>query len=72
MFNADSVLLNKVITGDESWVYGYDIEKKPIIRVEESRRAKTEKSTASTVKCVKVLLIIVFGCNDMVHHEFLP
>ena len=28
MFNDDSDLLKKVITGDESWVYGYDIETK--------------------------------------------
>ena len=27
-FNYDSDLLKKVITGDESWVYGYDIETK--------------------------------------------
>ena len=27
-FNDDSDLLKKVITGDESWVYGYDIETK--------------------------------------------
>ena len=25
-FNDDPDLLKKVITGDESWVYGYDIE----------------------------------------------
>ena len=27
-FNDDLDLLKKVITGDESWVYGYDIETK--------------------------------------------
>ena len=27
-FNGDSDLLKKVITGDESWVYGCDIETK--------------------------------------------
>ena len=26
MFNDDQDLLKKVITGDESWVYGYNIE----------------------------------------------
>ena len=26
MFNDDSKLFKKFITGDESWVYGYDIE----------------------------------------------
>ena len=47
----DSSLLKKVITGDESWVYGPDIEKKPIILMEASRRAETDKSTSSSVKC---------------------
>ena len=28
MFNEDPELLKKFITGDESWVYGYDIESK--------------------------------------------
>ena len=28
MFNDDADLLKKVITGDESWVYGYDIQTK--------------------------------------------
>ena len=27
-FNDDPDLLKKVITGDEAWVYGYDIETK--------------------------------------------
>ena len=27
-FNDDPDLLKKVITGDESWLYGYDIETK--------------------------------------------
>ena len=28
MFNKDAVFLKKVIAGDESWLYGYDIETK--------------------------------------------
>ena len=28
MLNDDPDLLKKVITGDESWIYGYDIETK--------------------------------------------
>ena len=28
MFNGDPDLLKKIITGNESWVYGYDIEAK--------------------------------------------
>ena len=34
--------------------------------MEASRRANTEKSTSSSVKCKE------FACNDVVHHDFLP
>ena len=46
-FNDDLDLLKKVITGDESLVYGYA----HILPMETSKRAKTEKSTSSSVKC---------------------
>ena len=39
-----SYWLKKVITGDELWVYGYDIRAK-------AQSAKTEKSMSSSVKC---------------------
>ena len=50
--NDDPDLLKKFITGDESWVYGYDIEtKSPIIPMEASRGDKTEKKTSISDKC---------------------
>ena len=39
--------------------------------MEVSTRAKTEK-TAQIVSNVKILLIVFFDCNGVVHHEFLP
>ena len=47
MFNGDPDLLKKVITGEESWADGYDIETK----AQSSSRAKTEKSMLNSVKC---------------------
>ena len=41
MFNDDLDLLIKVITGDESWVYGYDIE------------TKTQSSRLATINEIK-------------------
>ena len=41
--------------------------------MEASRRAKTEKSTKSSVKYVlKVSLTVFFDYNSMVHFELLP
>ena len=62
-FNDDAVLLEKVITGDETWVYGYDI--KEVItgneswvygyiiepKAKSSQDEKTEKSMSSLVIC---------------------
>ena len=53
-FNDVINLLKKVITGDESWVYGYNIE----IEAQSSklkRPVKTEKSFSSLVKCEGVV-----------------
>ncbi|UYV84074.1 hypothetical protein LAZ67_X001101 [Cordylochernes scorpioides] len=48
----DPNLLQRVITGDEAWVYGYDVETKaPIISMEAAARTKTEKSAPSSVEC---------------------
>ena len=50
MFNNDPDLLKKVITGDESWVYGYDIETKAQSIQGKRPKAKTEKNTSNSVK----------------------
>ena len=56
-FNDDLDLLKKVITADESWVYGYDIETK----AQSSQWKRPEDS----------LLTVFFNCNGVVHHECL-
>ena len=70
-FNDDLDLLKKVITGDESCVYGYDIEIKAQSsqwkRSEEPRSKKAHQVRSN----VKVLLTVFFDCNGVVHHQFL-
>ena len=71
MFNDDPDLLKKVITGVESWLYGYDIETKAqscqCKRPEEPRLKKPHEVRSN----VKVMLTVFLDCNGMVHHEFL-
>ena len=69
-FNGDPDFLEKVITGDESWVYDYDIDS-PIITMVASRRNKSEKARRVQSN-VKVLLTVFFDCNGVVQYEFLP
>ena len=70
--NDDPELLERVISGDESWVYGYDIETKAqssqCKRPEEPRPKKARQVRSN----VKVLLTVFFDCKGVVHHEFLP
>lgn len=68
----DPTLLQRVITGDESWVYGYDAETKAQSsewrRPEEGRPKKARQFRSP----MKLLLTVFFDCRGVVHHEFLP
>ena len=69
--NDDPDLLKKVITGDESWVYGYDVETKAQSsqwKHTESPRPKKPRQVRSNVK---VLLTVFFDCHGAVHQKFL-
>ena len=71
-FNHDPDLFKMIITGDESWVYGYDIETKA-----QSFHWKRPNDPSSKKACqvrsnVKILPTVFFDCNGMVYHKFLP
>ena len=70
-FNDDPDLLEKVITGNESWVYGYDIETKanyPKGNVQKSQDRKQQVKFGQMWRFCSLF----FDCNGMVHHESLP
>ena len=68
----DENVLKKVITDDESWVYGYDPETEKQSshwkRPDEPRPKKARQSRSH----VKSMLIIFFDCEGVVHYEFAP
>ena len=69
--NDDPDLLERVITGDESWVYGYDVKNKAQLsqwKHTESPRPKKARQVRSNVK---VLLTVFFDYHGVVHQEFL-
>ena len=45
--NGDGNFLKNIITGDETWLYGYDVETKAVITVGVKNFAATKKSTPS-------------------------
>ena len=70
--NDDPELIKRVITGDETWVYGYDIETKVQSsqwKLPEEPRPKKARQVRSNVK---VMLTVFFDFNGVVYHEFLP
>ncbi|UYV60400.1 hypothetical protein LAZ67_1001040 [Cordylochernes scorpioides] len=68
----DPNLLQRVITGDESWVYGYDVETKAQSSQWKLPHEPRPKKARKVRSNVKVLLTVFFDCRGVVHHEFLP
>jgi len=67
----DPELLKHIMTGDEMWVYGYDIETKT--QSSQWKHPESPRPKKAQVRSnVKVLLTVFFDFNRVVHHEFLP
>ncbi|UYV63271.1 hypothetical protein LAZ67_2003604 [Cordylochernes scorpioides] len=68
----DPNFFQRVITGDEAWVYGYDVETKAQSSQWKLPHKPRPKKARQVRSNVKVLLTVFFDCRDVVHHEFLP
>ncbi|UYV78708.1 hypothetical protein LAZ67_16002504 [Cordylochernes scorpioides] len=68
----DPNLLQRVITGDEAWVYCYDVENKAQSSQWKLPHEPRPKKARQVRSNVKVLLTVFFDCRGVVHHEFLP
>ena len=70
--NNDDTVLKKVITGDESWVYGYD----SVTKQQSSQwKCPDEPRPRKARQCrsnVKSMLIVFFDYEGVVHHEYVP
>lgn len=70
--NNDPMLLKHIITGDETWVYGYDVETKTQSSQWKLPTEPRPKKARQVRSNVKVLLTVFFDYNGIVYHEFLP
>ncbi|UYV80992.1 hypothetical protein LAZ67_19002427 [Cordylochernes scorpioides] len=68
----DPNLLQRVITGDVAWVYGYDVETKAQSSQWKLPHEPRPKKARQVRSNGKVLLTVFFDCRGVVHHEFLP
>ena len=71
-FNYNPDLLKKIITGDESWVFGYEIETEAQTNQWKGQEEPRPKKARHVRSNVKVLLNVFLDFNGVVHHEFLP
>jgi len=69
---SDFNFLNTMITGDESWVYGYDPETKAQSSQWKHPSSPSPKKARQVCSNVKVLLTVFFNSRGVVHREYAP
>ena len=68
----DKEFLSKIISGDESWVYGYDVETNVQSSQWTNKTSPRPKKARQVRSKIKVLLTVVLDASEVVHHEYLP
>jgi hypothetical protein len=69
--NGGDNFLKNIITGDETWVYGYDVETKVQSSQWVSKTSPRPKKAGQVRSHVKVMLTVLFYSEGVVHYEFL-
>ena len=68
----DPDLLNRVITGEESWVYGYDSQTKAQSSQWKSPGSPRPKKARQSQSNEKTMLVVFFDSTGIVNHEYAP
>jgi len=68
----DETFLSRVITSDESWVYGYDPETKQQSSQWKSPTSPRSKKVGQVKSNLKSMIITFFDNKGIVHKEFVP
>lgn len=72
MVNSDPTIMKRIITGDETWVYEYDMltsQQSSEWRTKNEPKPKKPRQSRSKIK---VMLTVFFDYRGVVHWEFLP
>jgi len=64
--------LDKVIMGDESWVFDYDPETKWQSSEWHMKSSPRPKKACMSISKVKTMIIVFFDSRGIVHKEFVP
>jgi Transposase. len=68
----DPNFTSSVITGDECWVYGYDLETKQMFSQWNMASSPGLKKAWQVKSNIKNMLIAFFDIDGLVHHEYIP
>lgn len=69
---ADPDFIAKIVTGDESWVYGYDPETKMQSSQWKTPNSPRPKKARQSKSQIKTMLIVFFDSEGIVRSEFVP
>jgi len=69
---SDSSFLGNVITGDETWAYGYDPETRVQSSQWKSLSSPSAKKACQSRSNIKVKMIVFFDLDGIVQAEFVP
>ena len=70
--NGNENFLKNIITGDETWVYGYDVETKIQSSQWMGKGSPRPKKARLSRSKIKVMVVVFFDWKDIAHHEFEP
>jgi histone-lysine N-methyltransferase SETMAR len=71
--NEDPTFISRIVTGDESWIYGYDPEKESNRcngRAHNQPEQKKARQVRSSTK--SMLIVLFFDVKGNIHREFVP
>ena len=71
-FENDPNFISRIITGDETWVYGYDPETKRQSSQWKSPSSPRPKKAPQVRSNIKSMLICFFDIKGIIHKEFVP
>jgi hypothetical protein len=61
-----------IITGNESWVYGYDLETKQMSSQWKTASSPRPKKVRQVKSNVMTMLIVFLNIDGLVHHDYVP
>jgi len=70
--SVDENFLKTIVTGDETWVYGYDVETKIHSSQWEGQGSPRPKKARMSRPNMNVMLLVFFDWQGIIHHEFVP